>query len=231
MENMSPTIGKLAEALSKAQGEMMAATKDVNNPFFHSTYADLASCWDACREPLSKNGLAVIQYPEILEGKLRLVTMLVHSSGEWILGDYPIEPMRQVKDRGWEPSSDPQSLGSAYTYARRYSMSGIIGISSEDDDGEGAVGRKKEDIKKSPPLPPPPPPKTTIEPAEPDWAMYLKKVTGSKAFIGETKYYEILTICKVKHANEIKTLQGMKDTYDMMVQEFHKMEKEKGQPK
>ncbi len=233
MESMSPTIGKLAEALSKAQGEMEAASKDADNPYFHSTYADLASCWDACREPLSKNGLAVIQYPIIIEGKLRLVTMLVHSSGEWISGEYLIEPMRQVKDKStgitaWESSGDPQSLGSAYTYARRYSMSGIIGISSEDDDGEEAVGRKKENGKKASP---PPPPTKTIKPAELDWAGYLKKVTGAKEFLGETKYYEILASFGAKHANEIKTLVGIKEVCENMVSAFHKIEKEKEQPK
>ena len=56
---MSETIGKLAAALAKAQAEIRGAKKDADNPFFKSTYADLASVWDACREPLSKNELAV----------------------------------------------------------------------------------------------------------------------------------------------------------------------------
>lgn len=62
-------------------------------------------------------------------------------------------------------------------------------------------------------------------PPELDWAGYLKKVTQAKEFIGEEKYYKILEICKVSHANEIKTLQGIKDAYAMMVVEFHKVEK------
>ena len=57
----SETIGKLSEALAKAQGAMQNAVKDSSNPFFKSTYADLASVWDACRKPLSDNGLAIIQ--------------------------------------------------------------------------------------------------------------------------------------------------------------------------
>ncbi len=140
----SESIMKLTEALSKAQGMMGAAIKDSNNPFFHASYADLASCWDACRKPLSDNGLAIIQRPEIVDGKLRLSTILAHSSGEWISGEYPIEPMRQVKEKGWEPSGDPQSMGSAVTYARRYSLSAMVGIASEDDDGNAATGKKDE---------------------------------------------------------------------------------------
>ena len=59
----SATIGKLVMALAKAQGQIKAAPKDSDNPFFKSKYADLASVWEACREPLAKNGLAVIQRP------------------------------------------------------------------------------------------------------------------------------------------------------------------------
>lgn len=142
----SESIMKLTEALSKAQGMMEGAIKDSQNPYFHAAYADLASCWDACRKPLSDNGLAIVQRPVIVEGKFRLITMLCHSSGEWISGEYPIEPMRQVKDKGWEPSGDPQSMGSAVTYARRYSLSAMVGIASEDDDGNAAVGKKDERV-------------------------------------------------------------------------------------
>ncbi len=149
----SESIMKLTEALSKAQGMMEGAVKDSQNPYFHAAYADLASCWDACREPLSKNGLAVIQRPEIVDGKLRLTTILAHSSGEWISGEYPIEPMRQVKEKGWEPSGDPQSMGSAVTYARRYSLSAMVGIASEDDDGNAAIGKKDEKVLNKKPAP------------------------------------------------------------------------------
>ena len=64
-----------------------------------------------------------------------------------------------------------------------------------------------------------------------DWAGYLKKVTQAKEFLGEDAYYQILLLFKVNHANEIKTLKGIKEVYERMVQEFHKIEKEKEQPK
>ena len=137
-------LSKLTEALSKAQAVIQGAIKDSKNPFFSSTYADLASVWEACRKPLTSNGLAVIQTTEMFEGKLYLRTTLSHISGESISGIYPIQPMRQVKDKGWEISEDPQSLGSALRYARRYTLEAIVGVAPEDDDGEAAVGRGKE---------------------------------------------------------------------------------------
>lgn len=126
--NMSPTIGKLTEALSKAQGAFDHAKKSVSNEFFKSKYADLAGVIDAAREPLSKNGLAVIQIPKTVDGNVTLITMLSHSSGEWIQGEYPLKPVK----------ADPQGYGSAFTYARRYCYSAITGIAQDDDDGNAA---------------------------------------------------------------------------------------------
>lgn len=133
----STEIGKLAEALAKAQAEMQPAKKDSVNPFFKSSYADLASIWEACRAPLTKNGLCVVQTVasasnEISNRDFVLVTKLLHSSGEWISGSYPINPIKQ----------DPQGYGSAVTYARRYSLMAIVGIAPEEDDGEAAQDRQ-----------------------------------------------------------------------------------------
>lgn len=130
-KNMSASIGALSAALSKAQGEFEHAKKDVKNEFFKSKYADLASVIDAARVALSKNNLAVIQTTHTVDGKLLLVTTLSHSSGEWIRGEYPINPVKQ----------DPQGFGSAMTYARRYAFSAITGIASDDDDGNAASNK------------------------------------------------------------------------------------------
>jgi hypothetical protein len=121
---MSPTIGALALALSKAQAVIQPAIKDKNNPFFKSKYADLSNIWDAIRKPLTDNELSVIQTSQIGV----LVTILAHSSGEWVKSYYPINP---TKD-------DPQGIGSAITYARRYALAAIAGASTEDDDGNEA---------------------------------------------------------------------------------------------
>jgi hypothetical protein len=133
----SESVAELAKALVKAQGKMKHAIKDQNNPFFRSKYADLASVVDASRPALVAHGLAVCQYTI---GNT-LYTMLLHESGEWIKGSIELKPMRQVKDKGWEPSDDPQSYGSCMTYARRYGMAAITGVATEDDDGNAATGR------------------------------------------------------------------------------------------
>lgn len=128
----SESINELAMALAKAQGEMEAAIKDALNPFFKSKYADLTSVWAVARNPLSKNGLCVIQTTEEKEGKIILVTTLAHSSGQWVKSFIPLNPAK----------NDAQGVGASISYYRRYSLSAIIGVVSElDDDGETAVGR------------------------------------------------------------------------------------------
>src|SRR5271154_5901868 len=88
----STDIGELATALAKAQGEITGALKDSANPFFKSKYADLASCWDACRLPLSKNGLSVVQAPGTSDTATYLTTILLHSSGQWMRSRLLVQP-------------------------------------------------------------------------------------------------------------------------------------------
>jgi hypothetical protein len=133
--NQSESIGKLSLALSKAQAQIRGAKKDSLNPFFKSSYSDLASVWDACRDPLTSNELAIIQTIHKDEFALTLKTVLSHSSGEWISSDIP------VLISGGGGKQDMQALGSAITYARRYGLSAIAGICPDDDDGEAAMNR------------------------------------------------------------------------------------------
>lgn len=135
----SDNLNELALALAKAQGEISPAIKDSANPFFKSKYADLNSIWSSARGPLSKNGLAIIQTTEKdPAGQLQLITTLVHASGQWVKSHMPVI----------QAKSDIQSLGSALTYCRRYSLSAICGISTdEDDDGEKSMARPKEEPK------------------------------------------------------------------------------------
>jgi hypothetical protein len=127
----SESIAALAAALSKAQADITGALKDSSNPFFKSKYADLASCWDACRKQLAANNLAVIQTTEVTEAGTVLVTTLAHSSGEWMRGTLPVV----TKDNG------PQAQGSGITYARRYALAAIVGLAQIDDDAEAAQAR------------------------------------------------------------------------------------------
>ena len=140
----SESIKELAVALNKAQATLQVAKKGSENPFFHSKYADLLSVWDACREALVSNGLSVVQIADIsfnADGKAVLETILMHTSGEWIKGRLPLLPVKP----------DPQAQGSAITYARRYSLSAIVGLcTEEDDDAEGAMDRGKPTTKEKP---------------------------------------------------------------------------------
>lgn len=132
----SESINELAGALAKAQGEIVNAAKSVDNTFFKSKYADLAACIDASRSALSKNGLSVVQYTDYDAADQWMVTQLMHASGQWMKSYYPIRPIK----------NDPQGMGSAITYARRYAYCAIVGVAAEgeDDDGNEASGRKVE---------------------------------------------------------------------------------------
>lgn len=130
----SENINELATALAKAQNEITFAPKESLNPHYKSKYADLASVWDACRGPLSKNNLSVTQTMDTVNGQLMLFTTLLHSSGQWIRSVYPIITQRQ----------DPQAYGAAVTYARRYCLAAICGIAQDDSDAEEAMERTAE---------------------------------------------------------------------------------------
>ena len=127
----SEQINELAAALSKAQASITGALKDSANPFFKSKYADLASCWDACRKQLTDNGLSVMQTTDIVSDTVVVRTTLAHASGQWISGILPVK----AKDDG------PQAQGSGITYARRYALAAIVGLAQIDDDAEAAQGR------------------------------------------------------------------------------------------
>ena len=150
----SPSTHELAAALAKAQGLMTGAGKSTENPFFRSKYADLASVWDACRGPLSQCQLAIVQCPQVTylgspefyetvtkQGDKRLSvkvlcrvsvrTRLLHASGQWIE-----DTLSTVL-----PVAEPQAIGSAITYLRRYALQALVGVAPEDDDGETAQGR------------------------------------------------------------------------------------------
>lgn len=136
----SEDIGELAAALAKAQGSMPTVAKGSNNPFFNSTYADLADVVEAIRPHLSENGLAVVQMPETQDGKPVVTTMLMHESGQWVMGTLELTVQK----------NDMQAIGSATTYARRYQYSGAVGaVADADDDGNAASGTTHENVTRS----------------------------------------------------------------------------------
>lgn len=147
--NKSETIELLAQALLKAQTEFMTASKDAKNPFFKSKYATLNSVWEAVATALHNNGLVCIQ--PIVNNMV--ATTIIHTSGQFITSECPIVCAKQ---------NDPQALGSAITYSRRYALASMLGVmTDDDDDAESAMVRKQP---QSAPKPAPKPAEKT-EPA------------------------------------------------------------------
>jgi hypothetical protein len=131
----SESIANLAKSLSVVQGKLTYAKKDSKNPFFKFNYADLESVWDACRDLLSSNGLAVSQFPGLyseLDKSMSLTTILTHISGEWISQEMSV-PMSKP---------DAQGAGSCLTYMRRYALAAVVGVVQADDDGNAASSPK-----------------------------------------------------------------------------------------
>lgn len=131
MANLTP---EFAKALVKVQGTIEGAKKDKRNPGFNSKYADLSACWDACREALQENDIAVIQMPvRGPEKHVSLATSLIYGPTGEQIGD--------VYDIPLKDPTNPQALGSALTYGRRYALCAVIGICPEDDDGNAAAAK------------------------------------------------------------------------------------------
>ena len=127
----SESTAKLAEALAKAQGAMKPAVMGSTNPHFRSKYASLAEVMESIRGPFAANGLAVVQGTEAQDDTgLTVTTLLLHESGEWVQSSVHV-PVG---------SGNAQQVGSALTYARRYSLSALCGVvADEDDDGNAAA--------------------------------------------------------------------------------------------
>lgn len=137
----TPSIAKLSEALAKAQLKFEPVIKANENEAFRrgqkvSKYADLATYIDATQKALAEEGLVVMAWPDVSpEAKsMSLLTILSHSSGEWIKG-------RLTLPATGRDGFTAQTCGSSITYARRYVYAAIVGVASEDDDGNAASGR------------------------------------------------------------------------------------------
>jgi hypothetical protein len=132
--NKSNTIKELATALVKVQAKLQPAAKDAKNPFFKSNYSTLNSVWDACRQLLTENGLAISQVNQATESGVIIETILMHESGEWISGEIFL-PLTKA---------DAQGVGSATSYGRRYGLAAIVGIVADDDDDGNAASNQKQ---------------------------------------------------------------------------------------
>ncbi len=119
----SESITELAKSLVEFQKEVGKIIKTDNNPFFKSKYASLATILDVISEPLTKQGLVIIQFPT---EQYKLTTRLQHISGEYMEDTYEMQPTKH----------SPQDAGSVITYQRRYAIGAILNLNiDEDDDG------------------------------------------------------------------------------------------------
>ena len=185
----SESINELAKALCEASKKIQPAIKAVENTFFKKNYADLKAIDHVCRIPLTENGLCISQLMDSTNGQLTLITILMHSSGQWLKSYYPI-----TYDK-----TTPQAIGSGVAYARRYSYAAIINVVTEDDDGEAATKRETDSKtyieKKVAPLPVPIPnneqvilkgtyyPEKPKKQKDPDKQDYINKLTNAKDLI------------------------------------------------
>jgi hypothetical protein len=150
----SDELGELFGALALAQAEISSAVKDKvakvqsTKGNYQYSYSDLHSVIEAGREPLAKNGICVIQLPNAAGQRVTVTTILGHKSGQWWASDLTMSATQNT----------PQGIGSAITYGRRYGLSAMAGIASEDDDGHAASQRppqqryEREEPKYQPPV-------------------------------------------------------------------------------
>jgi hypothetical protein len=120
----------LFAAYAKAQAAMGEVKKNQTNPAFKNKYADLSTVLDAVLPAMNANGLAVIQSPSFDGEWLILETYVIHVEGGWFRSSIKLRPSK----------TDPQGVGSAITYARRYAAQSLTGVAPEDDDGNAASG-------------------------------------------------------------------------------------------
>lgn len=134
-------IGDLIGALAKANSEIGHAQTNAENPHLKTSYADLASNYNAFRGIYAANGLTVIQRAIPDQAGARVQTIVAHTSGQWIADDGLFIPAQK---------RDPQGFGSALTYARRYGIATMVGLAQEDDDAEAAMKASKPKAKPKP---------------------------------------------------------------------------------
>jgi len=134
--NRSESIASIAKALAQFQKEVVQPEKSASNPHFKSKYVPLDNVVKSIADTAPAHGLSYIQTSVTEHDKAGVQTLLMHESGEWMEFEPFLLPIGQ--------KSTPQAVGSAITYARRYTLSSIFGIASEtDDDGNTASDNAK----------------------------------------------------------------------------------------
>lgn len=138
MEHQSAEVDKIFAAVVALQSEINNPKKSKQGHGYK--YAELAQIIELSREPLATNSLAVTQYCTAIEGQSYLVTQMIHSSGQWLRGYYPLEKA------GMRAVNDAQQMGAAMTYARRYNLAAMLGVAQEDDDAASLGSQRQQTL-------------------------------------------------------------------------------------
>jgi hypothetical protein len=184
----SSSLKNIAAALIAFHEKVDKIPKDAKNPFFKSTYASLSNILESIKKPLIESGLTVCQFPS---GDHGLDTIIIHAaSGEFLQSDYIMKP---AKD-------DPQGMGSAITYQRRYALAAALGLNIDDDDDGNAASRNGHTTQET---------KTDDKP----WLNEgTKQYEGAIAKLksGVTTIQKIKEVMKVSKTTEAKLLEAVK---------------------
>ncbi len=123
----SESINEISQAIAQAQGDIRPSQKASMNPFFKNKYSNITSVWETIREPMSRREICVLQDVCNSDDGVSVTTRLIHCSGQWIeFGPLTIPVVKK----------DPQGLGSAISYAKRYALCAALGVVSDDDDDD-----------------------------------------------------------------------------------------------
>jgi hypothetical protein len=185
----SSSLKNIAAALISFHEKVDKIPKDAKNPFFKSTYASLSNILESIKKPLIESGLTVCQFPS---GDHGLDTIIIHAeSGEFLQSDYIMKP---AKD-------DPQGIGSAITYQRRYALAAALGLNIDDDDDGNAASKNGHEAVST----------TKID--DKPWLnegtdQYKAAITKLKS--GATTIDKIKLVMKVSKATETKLLEAIK---------------------
>ena len=136
---ISNEAAELFAAMSKMQEQLRTVGKEKQGHGY--SYADLASCLSEAKKPLADNGLAVSQMMGCKDGQNTLITMLTHSSGQYICSEFIMEKAILHGGAGKNPA---QAMGASITYMRRYAFAAIVGLAQEDTDAKGVRDRQQE---------------------------------------------------------------------------------------
>ena len=142
MEHQSAEVDKIFAAVVALQSEINNPKKSKQGHGYK--YAELAQIIELSREPLATNGLAVAQYCTAIDGQSYLVTQMIHSSGQWLRGYYPLEKA------GMRAVNDAQQMGAAMTDARRYNLAAMLGVAQEDDDAASLGNQRQQQRNNAP---------------------------------------------------------------------------------